>query len=186
MVLSQSSHHRPRIATSDTTSMKRQIAILAVLLFGRFSLQAAIAAEGPAPSGNVFARTSFWYTPLPVDVPLHPNSANFVAEFIRQKKAYYGTVSINLTAYASPVYVADANTATVRVAEWDCQKKRFSDPKLAEQWKAVPIPACAEPADGTDAEMTIYQPSSDTLWEFWQTRKINGQWQACVSFPRVS
>ena len=27
--------------------------------------------------------------------------------------------------------------------------------------------------------MTIYQPSSDTLWEFWQARKVNGQWQAC-------
>ena len=135
--------------------------------------------SGQRPSATIFAPTWFWYTPLPADVPLHANSANFVAEFVRQKKAYYGTVSINLTAYASPVYVADANTATVRVAEWDCQKKGFSDPKLAEQWEAVPIPDYAEPADGTDAEMTIYQPSSDTLWEFWQARKVNGQWQAC-------
>ena len=27
--------------------------------------------------------------------------------------------------------------------------------------------------------MTIYQPSSDTIWEFWQARQTNGQWQAC-------
>ena len=43
----------------------------------------------------------------------------------------------------------------------------------------MPIPAYAEPADGTDAEMTIYQPSTDTIWEFWQARKAGGQWQAC-------
>lgn len=163
--------------------MNRYIAILptalAVLLIADFGFGTAAAAEPPANPATVFAPDCFWYTPLPADVSLHPNSANFVAEFVRQKKAYYGTVSINLTSYASPVYVADANATTVRVAEWDCQKKGFSDPKLAEQWKAVPIPAYAEPADGTDAEMTIYQPSSDTLWEFWQARKINGQWQAC-------
>jgi len=153
--------------------------ILAALLAGHFGVNAVAAAEPPANPATIFAPTSFWYTPLPADVPLHPNSANFAADFVRQKKGYYGTVSINLTAYASPVYVADANTATVRVTEWDCQKKGFSDPKLAEQWKAVPIPEHAEPADGTDAEMTVYQPSSDTLWEFWQARKVSGQWQAC-------
>ena len=80
------------------------LTILAVLMIGRFGFEAAAAAERPAPSATIFAPTSFWYTPLPADVPLHPNSANFVAEFVRQKKAYYGTVSINLTAYASPVY----------------------------------------------------------------------------------
>ena len=50
---------------------------------------------------------------------------------------------------------------------------------MAEQWAAVPIPAYAEAATGTDAEMTIYQPSSDTLWEFWVARKVDGQWQGC-------
>jgi hypothetical protein len=120
--------------------MNRQVATLlttlATLLVGHFSFATATAAEPPAISATVFAPTCFWYTPFPAHVPLHPNSANFVAEFVRQKKAYYGAVSINLTAYASPLYAAAANTATFRVAEWDCQKKGFSDPKLAEQWKS--------------------------------------------------
>jgi len=135
--------------------------------------------EGPAAPATVFAPTSFWYTPIPAEPPLHPNSANFVADFLRQKKAYYGTVSINLKEYASPVYVVDAKMPVVPVTEWDAQKKGFSDPRLAEQWRAVPIPPGAEPADGTDAEMTIYQPSTDTLWEFWQARQVDGRWQAC-------
>jgi len=133
----------------------------------------------PAQPAQVFAPSSFWYRPIPAKVPLHPNSAAFVAEFVRQKKAYYGTVTINTARYASPVYVADAKAPTVRVTEWDCQEKGYSDAKLASQWAAVPIPAYAEAADGTDEEMTIYQPSTDTIWEFWHARKVDGKWKAC-------
>jgi len=132
-----------------------------------------------ATTATVFSPDSFWYRPIPADAPLHTNSAAFVQEFLRQKKAYYGTVSINTLEYASPVYVVGPDTPIVRVTEWDCQNKKFKDPNLAKQWEAVPIPSYAEPADGTDAEMTIYQPSTDTIWEFWQARKTNGQWQAC-------
>jgi hypothetical protein len=27
--------------------------------------------------------------------------------------------------------------------------------------------------------MEIYQPSTDSLWEFWRARQMDGQWQAC-------
>jgi hypothetical protein len=128
---------------------------------------------------QVFAPTSFWYVPIPAIVPLHPNSAGFVSDFIRQKNAYYGTVGINTFKYASPVYYVDLSIHTVKVTQWDCQKKGYLDTSLAQQWAEVPMPSYAKPADGTDAEMTIYQASTDTLWEFWGTRQINGQWQAC-------
>jgi hypothetical protein len=137
---------------------------------------------------TIFAPNSFWYTPIPTNVPLHPNSANFVADFLRQKTSpsYYTTVGINTTFYTSPVYLADAGTATVPVTEWHCMDNGFPHPQLAQQWSAVPIPSNAEPEDPfdnhgnpTDREMTIYQPSTDTMWEFWNTRKVNGQWQAC-------
>jgi hypothetical protein len=127
----------------------------------------------------VFANTSFWYKPIPTNAPLHPNSANLVKEFLRQKHTYYNTVTINTRDYASPVYTAPAGYRTVKVTQWDCQKKGYLDRNLASQWSAVPIPTYASPSKGTDAEMTIYQPSTRTLWEFWQTRKVNGQWQAC-------
>jgi CubicO group peptidase (beta-lactamase class C family) len=51
---------------------------------------------------------------------------------------------------------------------------------LAAQFKAVPIPSFAEPAGGDDSEMTVYQPSSDTMWEFWRAKKTKtGEWHAC-------
>ncbi len=127
----------------------------------------------------VFAPDSFWYRPIPQDAPLHPNSANFVAEFLRQKKAYYGTVNINLAAFACPIYVVGPEVKPIEVYEWDGQHKGFKNPALAEQWRAVPVPDYAEAADGTDQEMCVYQPSSDTVWEFWLARKTEGRREAC-------
>lgn len=147
-------------------------------------IAAAMLAAGQAcatrlPTDAVFAPDSFWYTPIPRQVELHPQSAAFVQEFLRQKKAYYGNVNLNTREYASPVYVVGPEVKGVDVSEWNCQNKGFKDKHLAAQWKSVPIPAYAQPADGTDAEMTVYQPSSDTVWEFWRARKEDGSWQAC-------
>lgn len=144
------------------------------------TLAMAVPAIGGAlPTDSVFARDSFWYTPIPAKVELHPKTDAFVQEFLRQKKAYYGNVNLNTSEYASPVYVVGPDVKGVDVAEWNCQNKGFKDKHLAQQWAAVPIPDYAQAADGTDAEMTIYQPSSDTLWEFWRARKVDGRWEAC-------
>ena len=145
------------------------------------SLAFGTSAEAGTPllTDAVFAPNSFWYTPIPADAPLHANSAGFQADFLRQKAAYYGTVNINTWSYASPAYIAQPDTPTTRVAYSNCQYKAYGEPALEAQWAAVPIPEFAAPAEGSDAEMTIYQPSTDTLWEFWVTRKTNGQWQAC-------
>lgn len=128
---------------------------------------------------HVFASDSFWYAPIPRDAQLHTNSANFAAEFCRQVKNYYGTVSINTVSYACPIYIVGPAVKPVTVSEWDAQKKGFKNKDLAAEWSSVPIPDYAEPADGTDAEMCIYQPSTDSLWEFWKARKVDGEWQAC-------
>ena len=140
------------------------------------ALLAALALQLP---DLAFDPSSFWYSRIPADVSLHPNSAALAAEFLRQKNAYYGTVTINTADYSSAVYAADTTTPFVRVAEWDCQGKGFSDPGLAQQWLAVPVPSNAAPAGGTDAEMTVYSPATDELWDFWNTRKVDSQWQAC-------
>lgn len=91
---------------------------------------------------------------------MDPNSENLVAEFLRQKEVYYGTVTINTYAYASPVYVVEADVMPVPVTFWDCQNKGYREVDLEAQWSAVLIPEYAEQADGTDGEMTIYQPST--------------------------
>ena len=129
------------------------------------------------PARPVFAPDSFWYKPIPANARLNSDSSAYVAEFERQYHAYYNNVGVNLGAYSTPVYTVDGSTKTVPVAQWNCQN--YLDADLPHQWVAVPIPAYARPAYGTDAEMTIYQPSSDSMWEFWQARQSDGQWQAC-------
>ena len=138
-----------------------------------------VATVNALPTDAIFAPTSFWYQPIPANAPLHPNSANFTAEVQRQIKAYYGNVTINTTSYASTVHNAAAGTPTTAVQFWDCQGKRYTDPGIVQQWSAVPMPSNAQPAAGADSEMTVYQPSSDTIWEFWQARNQGGVWQAC-------
>lgn len=127
----------------------------------------------------VFSASSFWYTPIPKDVPLASNSADLAKELVRQKTQYYGNVTINTSSYASPVYTVDEGTPRIQVTQWDCQKKGYLDSGLKKQWASVPVPSYAKPSAGTDMEMTIYQPSTDTVWEFWKARQVDGQWQAC-------
>ncbi|PPC94582.1 MAG: DUF4124 domain-containing protein [Methylotenera sp.] len=128
---------------------------------------------------RIFLTTSFWYKPIPTNVSLHPNSYNYVQEFLRQKKAYFNLVNINTSTYTSPIYYSTLSTPKVNVREWDCQKKGFSDPGLKTQWTGVPIPSNALPSKGTDAEMTVYHAPTDTLYEFWRMRKTYGVWEAC-------
>jgi Malectin domain len=138
-------------------------------------------------SSLIFAPNSFWYTPLPASVSLHPNSANFVTDLLRQIRTYYGpNVGINTNAFSSPVYFPSADTPRIAVGQWNCQgKSSFPDPGLTNQWSSVPVPSYAQTADPqegsgvyTDAEMTILQ--GDTLFEFWKARKTStGQWQGC-------
>jgi hypothetical protein len=47
----------------------------------------------------------------------------------------------------------------------------YYNPSLSSALSAVPVPSDAQPAAGNDAEMTVYQPSSDTLWELCDMRQ---------------
>ena len=42
---------------------------------------------------------------------------------------------------------------------------------LQKAYNRVPISPNARPAAGSDGHMTVWQPSTDKLWEFWQARK---------------
>jgi hypothetical protein len=65
----------------------------------------------------------------------------------------------------------------------DCQHKGYVPSGLlgpGGQFTAVPIPADAVPTAGNDSTLSIYQPTSDRLWEFWKIQKMaDGRWGAC-------
>ena len=124
-----------------------------------------------------FSANSFWNTPLGADAAVAPNSQQLVNSFNQQWRDNYGTVGINTDDFSIPIYRVPAGQATVAVAiAPDCN----SDAGLLEQIGAVPIPANAQPANGTDRSLVIWQPSTDTEWELWTAQRADdGSWSAC-------
>jgi hypothetical protein len=82
---------------------------------------------------------------------------------------------INTTSYSTPVYVVGPAQPKVdvqlTVGTWGADLQNALN-------EGVPIPEDAEPAVGTDGTLTIYQPSSDSLWEFHRAVKIGSEWTA--------
>ncbi|MGI4893805.1 MAG: hypothetical protein ACRYF3_01675 [Janthinobacterium lividum] len=134
------------------------------------------------PIGTAFSNTSVWRQNIST-APLNSNSAALVSNLSAQVATYYGgTAATNITQYNTSIYTVSADQAKVNV-NWDnCQKKAYTPKGLlgdGGQFSAVPIPDTAVPATGTDAQLTVYSPQTDQLWEFWKAKKVNGAWQAC-------
>jgi hypothetical protein len=113
-----------------------------------------------------FSPTGIWNAPLPSTAPLDPSSTAITGTleaYINTTLANHTGPWINTTSYSTPIYTVPASQPTVPVIISQ------NNPYLQAAMAAVPIPANAQAAAGTDAEMTIYQPSTDTLWETWLT-----------------
>ena len=114
-----------------------------------------------------FSPTSIWNAPLLPNAPIASNSAAIegtLQAYINSSLATRTGPWINTIQYSTPIYTVPANQPTVPVI------MDYNNP-LAPAMSAVPLPANALPAAGTDAEATFYQPSSDTLWEMWKLRQ---------------
>ncbi len=120
--------------------------------------------------GNPFSPKSFWNAPLSADAPIQARSRAYVDELLRQVKDYHPW--FNTTSYSIPVYVVSADEATQHVTldTWG--------PDLQQAFDAVPIPRNAIAAAGTDESMTVWQPSTNRLWDFWLMHKSKGGWHA--------
>ena len=119
-----------------------------------------------------FAADSFWNTPLADNAPLDARSAAWTSHLVT-KVATNGRW-INTTSYSAPIYTVPADQKLVQV------KIDWPTALYGAEFAAVPVPDGLHPAVGTDGRAVIYQPSTDTLWEFWQMRisPLDGMWHA--------
>jgi hypothetical protein len=133
-------------------------------------------AQALAAEPRLFAPDSVWNAPLPANAPLDPANAtlvNTLRKTVAQNMAagWGPWIATNET---SPLYIVPAEQPTVRVTldagSWNVA--------LQQALSAVPIPANAAPALGPDAHMTVWQPSTDHLWEFFKARKQADGWHA--------
>jgi hypothetical protein len=122
-----------------------------------------------------FSADSPWNRPVPANAPLDPHSREYVAELARlarpRSEGGYGT-GILTTQFGVPIYTVPANERTTEV------KLDSGAPLLQKAWQAVPLPADARAAAGTDMNVAVWQPSSDTLWEFWKMHRQADGWHA--------
>jgi hypothetical protein len=83
-------------------------------------------------------------------------------------------VYANLYAYGIPIYTAGASTPRYRVTcamegQWgSCPLSR----------RPMPIPVGAKPSTGSDGVLTVIDPSTNTVGEYWQAVKTGGTWKA--------
>jgi hypothetical protein len=124
----------------------------------------------PAWPGRPFAPNSVWNRPLGKGARLAPQSRSDVKELVRQVDDYGPW--LNTWSYSTPVYLVGPGQRTthVRLDTWG--------PDLQASWDAVPLPANAVPAKGSDQQLTLWQPATNTLWEFWKLHKVHGAWHA--------
>jgi hypothetical protein len=109
-----------------------------------------------------FAPDSVWNKPIPANAPLDPRSAQLVAHLAASAQR----TTIDYKSYSAPIYRVPANQPKRRV-----QLDNGSAPLLQKAFDAVPIPADAQPSPGTDGNAIVYQPATDTAWEFWRLRR---------------
>lgn len=137
------------------------------------------------PADPIFGPGSEWTRDVS-EAPVAAESGRLVDLLANQVTDRYGGVAaFNDSQYNVSVYTVPADQPTVDLAFDDCQGKGYVPAEMVEAEAGgvlldVPMPKGAEPAKGTDGALSVYQPASDTLWEFWQTsRTVDGGWQAC-------
>jgi hypothetical protein len=135
----------------------------------------------PSYALRLFSAQSFFNQPLPAAAPQASDSAQLVAAFNHQVQTYYGHVVINTTEWSAPVYTVPANAPTTAVVPQNgaCPRGEGVFRPFAQDMSAVPIPAGAQAAKGTDEDLVVWQPSSGHEWELWRAQQEGGQWTAC-------
>jgi hypothetical protein len=118
---------------------------------------------------------SSWDLPLAPLAPVVSDSSALVDNLVTQYENAYGAVTVNGGSWMGyPVFTVPADEPDVPISV-SAGCNNFTP----DTGTMVPIPATATPGPGTDSPVIIYQPSTDTEWEFWQANNNNGSWSAC-------
>lgn len=157
--------------------------VAAMLVTGLFpqGSHAAVGGDGGSQKpDNGLLPGSPWNTPLPADVPLAANSQAIVDNIVQDSQQSLGLWAINTESYSAPIYYATADTPLEQWTYSDCQNMPQLGSVIAPSLVNVPTPAGMVVSQGTDESVAIYQPSTDTYWDFWRAQQnASGQWSAC-------
>ena len=154
---------------------------LLTVMLGMLAFAAAIAGcvdgsstagrtAAPSSAGRFFSPTSVWNRPLPAATPVAPDSQALVANLRKQVKSAGPWIAT--TEFSVPVVRVGARQKRVRV------KLDTSYAPLQRDFASVPVPRTARPAPGSDHHLVVWQPATDTMWEFWLMQRKPDGWHA--------
>jgi hypothetical protein len=161
--------------------------LIAALLVGAFLVRAQMRQERSEPepvlpSAYPFGADSVWRQDVST-APVAADSDVMIDGLAAQVADHYGGVAaFNVNSYTASYYEVGPDTPRVDVAWDNCQDKDYTPKGLlgkGGQLSQIPVPADAVPAEGRDAQLTIYSPSTDQLWELWRAKQVGGEWGAC-------
>jgi hypothetical protein len=141
----------------------------------------------------LFSPTSFWNTPLMNSQTLDPDSAHLVENLVNQV-ALHGHAGVNTIANTPPIWVPPPGTPTLPVfGSHDCLMTTDYTPvppgpstvpsppgpcnlypydPSPYKWGMVPWANGMFPTPGRDANMVIYDPTTDTEFDFWRVTTL--------------
>jgi hypothetical protein len=167
------------------TALGVSAALLALGAPGPAASAAPVSAQiasvpGKPVVGRLFAPNSVWNQPIPAKARIDRASRRLVANLASQAEYElahgYGPFVQTYT-YTTPVYVVGPHQHTAKVAI-DTDQKTLWVTSLQGASNRVPIPRRAEASAGTTSQTTIYQPSTNRLWEYWHFHHEPDGWHA--------
>jgi hypothetical protein len=150
-------HRGPARPSVDRLRSRRRALLLSAAAASTLAILASITASpnsavaAPAP---VFTPTSWWNTPLG-NAPVDANSARYIADSqIATHSQNYLKLAIG--AWGAPTYHATASDPLYTIT-----------PTMYGKTVTVHIPASAQPQPTSDAELTVYDPSTAQVVGLW-------------------
>ncbi len=150
-------------------SMRAELLILLALAAVGVLVVVTLIVKGvlktPEPS-EAFAGSPSWYSKIPPDAKVDPNSQAMIAWATRD-----GNLHANLVEFGIPIYRADSSSPRYRV---DCREKAWGPCPFADL--EVPIPDGARPHSGSDGAMVVVDEQQGKVYEFWRMERDGDTW----------
>src|SRR4051794_4825643 len=131
-----------------------------------------LVAPATTPEPRPFSPRDFWDTQIPAGQAADPASSSLVAGLNRQGQTYGSWV--NTSKYSYPDYTGPGTQPRGPVSLGNPP----ISPLLAKCAAGAPLPPNARGGEGTDGAVVVWQPSTDTYWEFWRLHKLTDGWPA--------
>lgn len=169
-----------RVAAARSAKLRRDHGLLLVKRRGRRLPGSRPVAPSSLASSRCpvfYSAGSPWNTPIAAHPTIDVNNTGYMAS-LTASGSYIGS---DPTEYTMPLYTIDSNTPYQLVALSGGYSNVTSSSSIAHSSGVtvrVPVPINAQPAEGSDGQIVVWNPSTGDEWGFWIFSNSGGQMSA--------